>query len=395
MESIIPLDSTRRRLLRYLAFERAQGQLPELDGLRGLAVILVVFRHAIQPFWDPGQPIGPVLGVNWATFMTNGWVGVDLFFVLSGFLIAHHIMGLEARRTGPWPWRTYLAKRVLRIVPAYYAVVFLAAIGAFPLYRIGSEFLGFRIAYHLLFLQDYLPASIIVVFWSLGVEEKFYLVAPLIVLGIAGAPSLRLRAGCLMLLFLVGVALRVSTYLAQPEIGSYQVFFPVFRSPFHMTLDPILVGVFLAFLYRARDDVAGLRSKLVADVVFWAGAAIFLILAASGGMMDTITWWDKTLQPSAIAFAFGGMTYGLLFGGGPARLFRSVILFLFARLSYSLYLVHLALVPFAFSLAGAIGGEPPRFALFFPIYLLVSLAASLILHYAVEKPFLIVKDRIR
>ncbi len=100
----------------------------------------------------------PVFGWDAATFMANGWVGVDLFFVLSGFLISFHIMKLGKRISGPWPWRSYLAKRVLRIVPAYYATLFLVVLGAFPLYQFSQEFIGFRVGYHLLFLQDYLPA---------------------------------------------------------------------------------------------------------------------------------------------------------------------------------------------------------------------------------------------
>ncbi len=384
-----------RRAFRYFAFERSASQIAELDGLRGLAIILVVLRHAIRPFWDPNQPTLPVLGWDTATLMINGWIGVDLFFVLSGFLIASHIMGLNERWQGQWSWRPYLAKRVLRIVPAYYVVVLLAAFGAFPFYEVSPKFLALRIEYHLLFLQDYLTANIIVVFWSLGVEEKFYIVAPFVVLGIAKARALGLRTAGLALLLLVGVALRLWTYLERPEVTSYEAFFPVFRSPFHMTLDPILFGVLLAFLFRARHEVRWLTSKPLADCVFWVGFGILALLTTNGAMLDDISWWDKILQPFAIALAFAGMTYGLLFGGGPARLFRSAILFFFARVSYSLYLVHLALVPVSLVLTRELADREPEFVLFFPIYVLLSLVVALVLHYAVEKPFLIVKDRIR
>ena len=62
---------------------------------------------------------------------------------------------------------TYLAKRALRIVPAYYAVLLVVAAGLVPLYAVPQDVLAIRIAYHALFLQDYLPANIVVVFWSL------------------------------------------------------------------------------------------------------------------------------------------------------------------------------------------------------------------------------------
>ena len=67
-------------------------------------------------------------------------------------------------------------------MPAYYAVLLIVAFGLVSFYPVPAENWGFRLAYHLLFLQDYLPADFNVVFWSLGVEEKFYLLAPFLVL---------------------------------------------------------------------------------------------------------------------------------------------------------------------------------------------------------------------
>ena len=378
----------------YFIFRRSKGQIPELDGLRGLAIILVVLRHAVLPYWGEGQQVLPIFGFDAATFMANGWIGVDLFFVLSGFLISFHILKLRERINGAWNWRSYLARRVLRIVPAYYATLFLVALGAFPLYPFSQELIGLRIAYHLLFLQDYLPANFIVVFWSLGVEEKFYIIAPFIVLGITKLPKLTWRITSLLIFLVFGVGLRVWTTVQHPEITDYQQFFYVFRSPFHMTLDPILLGVLLAFLYQAREKVTWLQSRSLAHLVFWAGTGTFLVLSTTSGMMDVITWWDKTLQPLVIALSFFGMTYGLLFGGGPRAIFRTTTLFFFARVSYCLYLVHLALSPSAMSLAGKLTTGAPSLVVFFPVFLGVSVAASLLLHYGVEKPFLILKARI-
>ena len=378
----------------YFIFRRSKRQIRELDGLRGFAIILVILRHGVLPYWGEGQPLLPVFGWDAATFMANGWVGVDLFFVLSGFLISFHIMKLGERISGPWPWRSYLAKRVLRIVPAYYATLFLVVLGAFPLYQFSQEFIGLRIGYHLLFLQDYLPANFIVAFWSLAVEEKFYIIAPFIVLGITKVPKLTWRITSMLIILLCCVGLRIWTAVRHPEINNYQQFFFVFRSPFHMTLDPILLGVLLAFLYQARDKVNWLQSKFMAHLVFWAGAGTFLVISTNSGMLDVITWWDKTLQPLVIGLCFFGMTYGLLFGGGAKAVFRSATLFFFARVSYSLYLVHLALSPLAMALAGMFTASAPSLIVFFPVFLGVSVAASLLLHYGVEKPFLILKARI-
>ena len=358
-------------------------------------MILVLLRHAAHLGWDQSAPLAPILGLDAGTFMLNGWIGVDLFFVLSGFLISHHIIKLNERHEGHWPWRLYLAKRGLRIVPAYYAVLFLAALGSFPYYAVSDQLVGFRIGYHMLFLQDYLPANIVVAFWSMGVEEKFYLVAPFLVLACARQDS-QARRIALPLAILAGVVvLRVITMYLHLEVTTYEAFFPVFRSPFHMTLDPILLGVTLAFLYRGRAEWPRLTAPHSARLVFWAGVACFIALTTSGDLMGQISWWDKTLQPLAIAVIFAAITFGLLFDGGPSRLFGSTVLLFFARISFSLDLVHLPLVPFAKELAVRQGGAEAGFSVFFVIFISISVVAALLLHYAVEKPFLNMKDRIR
>ena len=384
--------SPRTRTLEYFSFRRLPGQMPELDGLRGIAVILVLFRHAIRPFLEKGEPPGPTLGWDVSTFMANGWIGVDLFFVLSGFLIAHHILQLHDRNNGDWQWKPYLQKRALRIIPAYYAVLFLAVVGTFPYFDVEPDFLSLRVTYHMLILQDYLPANIIVAFWSLGVEEKFYLLAPLLILARSNAKSLSGRMSTIVMLLLLGIALRAHAAIDSADIDTYQQFFYTFRSPFHMTMDPILFGVLIALVYRSKHEFPVLTSRPVAGIAFWIGTVLFLMLSCSHEMMRDITWWDKTIQPTVVAFAFAAITYGLIFGGGPGALFRSTVLFITARISYSLYLIHLPLVPLSLALANHLA--PGNFGTFLAIFAAISVTGAMLLHFVVEKPFLTIKDRV-
>lgn len=87
--------------------------IPALDGLRGLAVALVLLRHAAY-LGGYQDSLPPVLG----TFMLNGWVGVDLFFILSGFLISRPFFSGR-----PFAWKPYLTRRALRILPPYLFVL--------------------------------------------------------------------------------------------------------------------------------------------------------------------------------------------------------------------------------------------------------------------------------
>lgn len=162
-----------------------QRRIPELDGLRGMAILLVMVGHY---FSVPG--VGSVSLLNGYWFRL-GWTGVDLFFVLSGFLIGGIL--LEARGSSNY-FKTFYARRFFRIIPLYYAWILLYVILA-PVLRIFlSEKIGpvqqvdGSILAHLFFVQNFheflKPGASFWWFsstWSLAVEEQYYLVAPLLV----------------------------------------------------------------------------------------------------------------------------------------------------------------------------------------------------------------------
>ena len=162
-----------------------KGRIPELDGLRGMAILLVVFAHY---FAVPGVGAARLLNGYWFRL---GWTGVDLFFVLSGFLIGGILLGV---RDSPNYFKTFYARRFFRIIPLYYAWILLYVAvavfaGNFIAARIGAvQKIDVSILAHFLFLQnfhEYLKATVsfwwFSATWSLAVEEQFYLVAPLLV----------------------------------------------------------------------------------------------------------------------------------------------------------------------------------------------------------------------
>jgi peptidoglycan/LPS O-acetylase OafA/YrhL len=385
----------------YLAFSRTPAAIGELDGLRAFAILLVLARHAVRPFWLESAPLFPVMGWDAAGVLINGWIGVDLFFVLSGFLITHHLLRRWGGELDASGLRTYLAKRVLRIVPAYYAVLFVVALGWVPDYAPGPELLAARVAYHMAFLQDYLPSNIVVAFWSLGVEEKFYLLAPLVLIWVVRLNRPGWRYAAVAGLALVPLLVRVLTLGLRPEITTYEAFFPLFRSPFQVCFDGLALGMLCALLCRGRARIAWMRAPWIAGVLFWAGAAAVAVFLAGGPLLDRgVGAFEKTAMQSLLALAMAAVLLGTLLGGGPAAVLRSRPLLFLSRLSYSLYLVHLPLVPAVrLALDGAVGldrFEPwAQAAIFMPAFAAVSLGAALLLDYLVEKPFLLLKDRPR
>lgn len=353
---------------------------PWLDFLRSIAIVLVVLRHGERAVHlRTTEPLGLI-----QTIFMNGWVGVDLFFVLSGYLIARHLVRAGIG-SGQFGFARYLVMRALRIIPAYYAVLLLVAVGAFPLFPVDPNLLGLRVAYHLLFLQDYLPSNINVVFWSLGVEEKFYLLAPVLVLALLRCRSARLQASLIVLLFCLPIALRTAAYLSLTAPLDYPTFWRLLRSPFHMVLEGLVVGVAIA----VAEHAGILRlSRRAAGLILFAAATLLAIWLGSEDFMARIDPTDAILQPPLIALLAAAMTLGAVgLAGTPMPCsgpFRTL-----SRLSYSLYLVHYPLIPAAMAVAGLTW--KPGFWLY---YLSFSLCAAMALHLTVERPFLRLKDKL-
>jgi len=361
----------------YFSFPPIAGHNSWLDALRALAIVLVLFRHGSRI-----EGVGFASGSFGQNVFSNGWIGVDLFFVLSGYLIAKSLFKRLGKDQQLFSWR-YFEARILRIVPAYYAVLLLCVIGFFPFFQVSPEGLEQRFFYHGLFLQDYFGADINVVFWSLGVEEKFYILVPLLILALLRIKSVRWQfAACLVIMSLSPIA-RFAVFAFQESIIGYQEFFTQLRSPFHMSLEGFLVGIMVALGERKNWLLPVKIAKPVlllclVGLVLWAGSHEF---------MASINLFDAVLQPLLLSLFFGLMLYCCL-GLNNTLLPLEPTARVIARLSYALYLVHFPLIPLVLVLTKDLGGWA-----FWSLYLLFSMLGAMALHFLVEKPFLKLKDR--
>lgn len=245
---------------------KARPRMLQLDILRGVAILLVIGNHR---FMDPieGGHLRPLLSL-WLRF---GWTGVDLFFVLSGFLVGGLLME-ELRTWGTVDVHRFLVRRAFKIWPSYFlyiGFVFLAVC-----YQVGPAKAFMALLPNLMHLQNYLgsPRGHT---WSLAVEEHFYLVLPFFLLWAANNFQLRRRSQrtrsqrtrshqqyignqaeamqaipLVAILLLVGcTALRVFFNLHQPFSLERDVF------PTHLRLDSLFWGVLLAYIYHFRPDL--------------------------------------------------------------------------------------------------------------------------------------------
>lgn len=250
------------------------AHIPGLDALRGVAVLMVVARHASAV----PTPEGPVAAAV-IEGMRAGWMGVDLFFALSGFLITGIL--LDTKGT-PSYLRNFYARRTLRIFPLYFTfLALLFVVGPLtPLAR-NEEFQTVREVQG--WLWSYLTnvfiswkGELAVPFhlshlWSLALEEQFYLVWPFILLVLPARAVLR---ACL-LLSAAAVALRVAIVASAGwGVDAAYMLMPA-------RLDALLLGGALAWLVRAPDGAARIRSFL-RPVTYVAVTVLVVTLAWRG-----------------------------------------------------------------------------------------------------------------
>ncbi len=302
---------------------------PDIEGLRGIAIALVLAFH-----------VGLLSGAP--VRLPGGFIGVDLFFVVSGFLITG-LLVRERARTGSISFSRFYARRVRRILPA--AAVSLAvaipvaytAVGllARPDVMTDGASAALSIAnIRFALTTDYFnPSSYspFLHFWSLGVEEQFYLVWPLLFL-VAGRLSYRGAAGALALVLVASFAANLYITDQNPSFGFYML--PA--RAWQMAAGGLL-AIFVESRAAGRLPRVNRRAGELLGIALGWGAAVSLIVAAV--VVD-----DRVAYPGLAALAPTVAGVALIATGssrfGPGALLRLWPVRFFGRISYSLYLWH-------------------------------------------------------
>jgi peptidoglycan/LPS O-acetylase OafA/YrhL len=370
-----------------------RGHLPALDGVRGLAILMVLLFHFVAQTTATNRLEAAVNGV-----LSYGLLGVDLFFVLSGFLITGI---LYDSRAAPGYFRGFYMRRVLRIFPLYYAVlaVVFFVLPLVPPLR-GSEIAGLREqqAWAWLYgvniylaIQGGWVLSYIEHFWSLAVEEHFYLFWPVLVWWLARRP--RALMGVALGLAAASFAARVAASLSGVSPVATTVLTP-------LQLDALCLGGFFAVWLRQPGGEAAVR-RLVLPMALAAGAWLacdFALQRFGGFGLEEA----RAARGGVFRLGFAALLLQALFAPASSvtgRFFRSVPMIVLGKYSYGLYVYHHFLSYYMvehgteFAVARAVGSHTLAVAVQAILGMAASMAIAWLSYELFEKRFLELKRR--
>jgi peptidoglycan/LPS O-acetylase OafA/YrhL len=367
------------------------GHVPALDGVRGLAIVMVLLFHFIA---QTTATNGFEKAVNWV--LNHGLLGVDLFFVLSGFLITGI---LYDSRSDPAYFRSFYMRRVLRIFPLYYGVlaVLFLVVPRIPALR-GSGLVALREHQEWAWLYGvnvYLALkggwvlSYIEHFWSLAVEEHFYLLWPLVVWLLARRPGALMKTA--LGLAAVSFGARVAAALSGVNTVATTVLTP-------FQLDALCLGAFFAvYLRQPGGEEAGRRA--IAPLALLAGS----LLVADFGLhrfTDHGLSLTRAVRGGLFRLLFAALLLYALFAPAASlsgRLLRSDPMVALGKYSYGLYVYHHFFSYYfithgtEFALARAVGSHTLAVMLQALLGMTASMAVAWLSYEAFEKYFLRLK----
>ena len=346
---------------------RPRGNVPALDVLRSLAILLVFTAH----YGDAFRAVPRVQALpmfNW------GWTGVDLFFVLSGFLIGGQLWK-ELKRTNSIQIGRFLLRRGLRIWPLYYA--FVALVAAEGLFGRNLSGLWSDICFLSNDFHNQIGGG-----WSLSTEEQFYVIAPISV----ALFSRIIKPTRLWILPVVGmffVVMNRAIAIKYVESRLAHLSFDLYKTLYAHS-DGLAIGGLLAWFSVFRPEV--IRSGRLRLAV----CSVMVVAAIGLHFVDR-----EVFAFTALALIFGAVT---LWGVGLERtpkLLNWHGFYIVSRLSYGMYLNHFGLLERSSALLSGwrVTGGEAGFWILYLINLLASIAIAFVTFQLIEWPFLQIRAR--
>ena len=302
---------------------RPPSQVPALDALRAFAVLLVIGAHYAGSQWPAAHGADIRLAHNPVFYY--GWTGVDLFFILSGFLIGKQLWR-ELDRTGTVNVPRFWLRRGFRIWPLFFALLLYLT-----LWRGRPPELA-----DWLFYSNYVT-TVYGRSWSLSTEEQFYIAVPILLLLTTRYLPKRAQIWPLIAMVVAVQPLRIwqrQHYLALGLTGDKLA--EKMNYPIHVHCEALLIGVLIAWLSTSRPHVFKTKGR-------WGTSVVGMIVAATGLVVGiALDVYNKQIFSFlALALIFGSIAFLVLADRSPLTSpLRSRIFYPISRLAYGMYLNH-------------------------------------------------------
>jgi peptidoglycan/LPS O-acetylase OafA/YrhL len=381
----------------FLELEPLDNRYPFLHGLRVLAILSVIQFHVT---WIFAGEQGIRIDQDFVASSLTVFFGMDLFFILSGFLIGS-ILLRSLETSGTQNLRRFYIRRISRTFPSYYLVLtYLALTTALTASQKAHLFYEYIYATNFLSL---LRVDIVMFWgWSLALEEQFYLTVPLLFFFLYRVKSDRARLAFLVAIWLSALVIRVIVYVHRAPWTDLQLYEALYFRP-HTRFDTLIAGIILAFVH-ARYGTA---------ITAWLKAPFHRALLA----VPSLGCLWILLKPALFGaehvqivhvFAWGTITSVMYFAWlilllhGDGWIHRALSFSIFRRiatLGYGVYLTHIPILDnVAVPVARALQARHVPMLVIWPLSLVglsvASLGLAYVLHVLVEKPSLWIRQRL-
>lgn len=367
------------------------------DGLRAIAIILVVWLHTWQLSWMHNYVfIGGTL-IDWAFIPETGFTGVELFFFISGFCLfypyARHALEGGSRQG----WGTYFYRRAIKIVPSYLLSIALVIALVKPQFFTEPDWL-WKLGSHLLFIHNWsygTESAINGVLWSLGVEVQFYVLFPLVCWAFVRRPVWTYAALCVGAIAWRGYAQAFALHdyrLVLDQLPGYLDFFA----------NGLMAAYVIVYLRTRFGNPGSWRWLYTAGALASLLAFGWLLQGLFDSRIGSTTWpWDWQVENRTflgLAFLSLGVCSAYALGAWRVVLANPVFAFL-STISYNLYIYHQLIARELFNRRIPAPATPdphadPAWAVPFMVWAIgLSLAWAAIVTYGFERPLLKLKRR--